>query len=144
MREPSWFGLPGRRAPAVPPLPGKAQSEVPGGKKRRVLPAAAIFPTELPKYREINRDPARDRKKAGHQNIAKNSECGASREIFPITPSLSSRLSQDLLLLLGMVFAVSWRLTPVRNVKGLRKLKSRDLFTERLVFQGILVSEIFY
>lgn len=96
-REPSWFGLPGGRGTTVPTLPGKAQSEVPGGKKRRALPAAAIFPTELPKYREINRDPARDRKKAGHQNIAKNSECSASREILLITPSLSFRSPEGLL-----------------------------------------------
>jgi hypothetical protein len=42
--EPTWLELPGRREPAVPTILGKVQSEVSGGKKRRVLAAAAIFP----------------------------------------------------------------------------------------------------
>lgn len=35
---------PGTQGTCSPTLPGKTQSEVPGGKKRRVLAAAAIFP----------------------------------------------------------------------------------------------------
>ena len=41
---PKLVRAPGTQGTCSPTLPGKTQSEVPGGKKRRVLAAAAIFP----------------------------------------------------------------------------------------------------
>ena len=64
MEEPSWFGLPGRRAPAIPLFQGRLSLKSPAARREGCSRPPPSSPTELPKYREINRDPARERERA--------------------------------------------------------------------------------
>ena len=101
MEEPSWFGLPGRRAPAVPLFQGRLSLKSPAARREGCSRPPPSSPTELPKDREINRDPARERERARERaseskreergwapNIAKNNLYVASREIIPTLPAL--------------------------------------------------------